>query len=579
MNQSFQIESYTCTLKSKNQKSLLDENKYYIVPIYQRSYSWGYDEIRRLLEDMKGGYLGQYNDSINSEPIFIGTMQLSAGKYVSDNETRYELIDGQQRVTTLLILLKEINQLLQKSDFLVFNRLETRVNDESQKYIEEYFCRDCDYKADTPNPYICNASIIRDILQSWESDQEENNEFDFDGFEKYILNQVYFVVIETRAGLSKTIQIFNSINTAGLDLNGGDLFKIRMYEYLRDKKNEGEDSFSEISKVYDEIEKKKREGIDISIGVILSYFQKVLIIDNGLPASLFQYAWDTFFDRLFDTILGVKSWEEFSKVKDMAVEISLNSLSNLIEVYCKWVKSVYPSVEGMFAYEMMGWSRYSRHLDIDCLYLYYHKEDYNGLYALLCVVNKLLFSYSIAYAKSIYKINAFMYNLKSSLKDKSHDDLIKDVTNEISGTESWLKNELKKDIASNVKWKNMICRMSQYLFSKDSFTSGSICMDDVRTLLFETQIDIEHIHATADTTINWNDEELQNGIGNLTMLEYDINRRIQNKPYMEKRKEYKYSAFPEIKNIAESNEKWTMEEAVKRRDIIVDTICDYIIGR
>ena len=58
------------------------------------------------------------------------------------------------------------------------------------------------------------------------------------------------VVVETVAGLSKTIKIFNTINTAGLDLNGDDLFKVRFYEYLRDTNKYGEDAFEKISNIY-----------------------------------------------------------------------------------------------------------------------------------------------------------------------------------------------------------------------------------------------------------------------------------------------------------------------------------------
>lgn len=72
------------------------------------------------------------------------------------------------------------------------------------------------------------------------TDNEGNQLAEFseniDSFVEYILNDILFVVIETVAGLSKTIQIFNTINTAGLDLNGDDLFKVRLYEYLHDIK-------------------------------------------------------------------------------------------------------------------------------------------------------------------------------------------------------------------------------------------------------------------------------------------------------------------------------------------------------
>jgi hypothetical protein len=54
-------------------------------------------------------------------------------------------------------------------------------------------------------------------------------------------------VIETRAGLSKTLQIFKAINTAGLDLDNTDVFKIRLYEYLSETTENSDDMFESVS--------------------------------------------------------------------------------------------------------------------------------------------------------------------------------------------------------------------------------------------------------------------------------------------------------------------------------------------
>jgi hypothetical protein len=100
----FSINSYTCTLfKSKSEieyKSVFDTHTRFVIPIYQRSYSWGKNEIKPFLTDLMNNYFGKDKKGEISEPMFIGTMQLSERKYIDKKEYEQEVIDGQQRLTT-----------------------------------------------------------------------------------------------------------------------------------------------------------------------------------------------------------------------------------------------------------------------------------------------------------------------------------------------------------------------------------------------------------------------------------------------------------------------------------------------
>ena len=70
----------------------------YVVPIYQRNYAWTKDEIEQLLNDINDvpeGFMGKY---------YLGSLivnQLGANVF--------EVIDGQQRLTTLFLLLSFLN--------------------------------------------------------------------------------------------------------------------------------------------------------------------------------------------------------------------------------------------------------------------------------------------------------------------------------------------------------------------------------------------------------------------------------------------------------------------------------------
>lgn len=104
----FSINSYTCTLLKSQDKynSIFDTYTKYIIPVFQRPYSWGKNELKSFITDLINNYIGKDKTCNHSEPMFIGTMQLSKKKYIDLNEFEQEIIDGQQRLTTLSILLK-----------------------------------------------------------------------------------------------------------------------------------------------------------------------------------------------------------------------------------------------------------------------------------------------------------------------------------------------------------------------------------------------------------------------------------------------------------------------------------------
>ena len=122
---------------------------------------------------------------------------------------------------------------------LEFDWLRTEVNDGGQQTnFDEFISKDSNILnlKEELNIYERNGACIRDRLKS----EMLTNEFNIERFVSHILSQVYFVVIETKASLTKTLQIFDTINTTGMDLNAGDVFKIRMYEYLS-RKNESKE--------------------------------------------------------------------------------------------------------------------------------------------------------------------------------------------------------------------------------------------------------------------------------------------------------------------------------------------------
>ena len=68
----------------------------YKIPIYQRNYAWEYDHIKALINDVYDSYRKS-----DSDPYYIGTLVTFHRR-----ESVYEVIDGQQRLTTLFLALR-----------------------------------------------------------------------------------------------------------------------------------------------------------------------------------------------------------------------------------------------------------------------------------------------------------------------------------------------------------------------------------------------------------------------------------------------------------------------------------------
>ena len=91
---------------SAEQKSIEDvfyTNDQYIIPNYQRAYSWRYDQCNQMYLDFLSAYQ-------NKADYFIGNIIIARGQ---DERKKPQVVDGQQRLITLWILLKVLSVLCQ----------------------------------------------------------------------------------------------------------------------------------------------------------------------------------------------------------------------------------------------------------------------------------------------------------------------------------------------------------------------------------------------------------------------------------------------------------------------------------
>lgn len=552
------------------------KNNDLIVPIFQRPYSWGEKEIERFINDIFTGFWGSDRSSC-PEPLFAGTIQLFNSN---------EIIDGQQRLSTLLLLQKVLNLKFfsnVKSKGKKF--IKTKVNSGTQENfltnfsnIKSYKCLESEIENlrntsdddKSYNVYIRNAGYVDSTINT--NTEEYGEEFDSSEFWEYIQNQILFVVIETKASLSKSLQIFKTINTSGMDLNTADLFKIKIYYYLKPK-----NEFEEISDIY-----KKADDNEVSMDSVLDIYQTYLIAKYNLPNALYDLSKEKFFERLFDTLDGTNnSWENFGNMPT-DFELNLDDLQKIIDILVFWKEADYRSIDEMLAVNLFWWERYTRHDKIVHLlfFRFWESKKPNNIHKditpILIVITKLFFIYSMNYDKVVYEIHSFVYALYRDIFSESIttadilekiNQKIKDFSNNNEKFDSFISEKLKGQIYYSATKRNLMGLLAAYFEERKN---KKLTVQQLEEKLFNQKFDIEHIHATADNTTEVS-EELQNCIGNLMLLERKINRSIGKKTFTEKKKQYRNSSYKFARKLAGMTQyKWAQKDIENRRDNIVD---------
>jgi uncharacterized protein with ParB-like and HNH nuclease domain len=604
LNSNFSINSEVCSvgnLESQESNVILDGKTKYIVPVYQRPYEWADDQIEKFVNGIFESFWGQDKKS-EPEPLFYGTIQLSVrDKYI------FEIIDGQQRLTTILLIilvLKALNPENKKLKKIKFDWLKTEVNKgKEQEYLYETLefgtsvsTLKIDKRKKEPNLYKKNAVFIKDIIinifDSYSDSDDIDEPLDLniikDNFVDYLFSNIFFVVLKTKTSLSKTIQIFKAINTSGLSLGEEDIFKVRIYEYLQNKKNCNEDIFDEINSLYRYIKDENEKGDKTSIGEILDIYKYIIIAHYKLSPSLYAYATDTFFEQLFDTMSNIKTWDLFEKKKIDKIDLSLKEIRKIIEARYNMYKISYKSAEAVCANNFIwSWTRYHNFWFLPAIFLYKFGGQEPNIISFIVLLNKIYILYSIWHTKAVKEIKDFSYELVQLILKGSSNQVIGTLKEKINESKNYydeLVEKLTGDISSNKKFRGMICRLSAMLH-EDYTTKNKEKIFELEEKIFElNDIDIEHIQSLEDKAGNridniwktWGVENI-NSLGNLMILESRINRQIKDKPYSEKIIKYAKSGIKIVREQPRLYSEWNLENCKKRKEIEVKKILEYLL--
>lgn len=235
----------------------LIKNRNLKVPIHQRPYSWQEEHVEALLSDIKNNF--------NEDEYFLGTVVLTG------NDSKYEIVDGQQRITTVLLIYAGIRDLFtdgKDSEDIQTKYLST-YDIRTKEYVPKLelsqqdndFFRNLiiDKKAETQpkrgsNQKIKDAcKIIKDALEKLleSHNNDENILIDWKDF----MDEKLKVVAISVPNDTNAFTIFETLNDRGLALAQVDLLKNYLYSKSNTRLEEVQKSWIElVSKIESEDE-------------------------------------------------------------------------------------------------------------------------------------------------------------------------------------------------------------------------------------------------------------------------------------------------------------------------------------
>lgn len=533
---------------------------FYIVPDYQREYVWTDKEVHQLLED-----IGEQIDAGTQREYFIGTVLVSP----TEQKNHYEVIDGQQRLTTFFLLLCALRHLFQGepqrqmiagliSTSYVDGDGDVRTNLKLEPRYEsagEVMAKLVELDAD---PMAVRAGIQAAGIASFGSLENLVNAYgalyrylkdNYDDTAKlkkywgYLANNVVFIQIST--DVSSALKIFETINERGVGLNPMDLLKNLLFTQVK------QTQFSQLKDEWKKITKPLEKGKEKPLRFLRYFLMANYVIKNERGDAVVRE------DEIYDWFIA----------KDNAAMCDYQGKP------FEFVRKVIRSVEHYLAFTNGLGNDGKPSLAMDSL-----KRLAGGAFSLhyvllLAAANfpKPLFDHFVAQLESFLFYYIFT---KTPTKDLERSfsqwaDELRAIAEASDPVQQ--KVQLNAFVADRFE-KNMAGKSQELADALNRFTLYSMQQYRTRYLLARltqhvemafsglkvpgslepfTKLEIEHIlpdNPTAELRATWTAEnpnatydDYKNRLGNLTLLEKPINIVASNDFYAAKQVEYSKS--------------------------------------
>jgi len=597
----------------------LEEDTVFTIPEYQRAYSWSIENCDKLWQDIT-----DFVDSESKDRYFFGTIIINC----QDNDTKYGLIDGQQRTTTFLLLLKAlliriniaIDRTVSDEDSaslcrglqerrrrimgILYKAESEDISDKPDSAKDAEICR----RANILENYSINEQYkteLQIILQATDYNsaearvikirykQKDNRYSNFFRNFKFFYNKISDLsdsqlnsiakaitdnceVIEIKSWqVEQAITMFNSLNSDGLPLYDSDIISAKLYAEAekRGKEKEFADLWRQLNYIINELDSLHIADINAILMQYMYYIRtlnKETISDTG---------------AINVTTPGLRRY--FTEINKEPISDPIRMCNDMINLATIWKKvSEYSLMKLLLKFNentKLFLASYFYRFNEDSI----TESDVEPVLECLIRLFTLLELGDVGYSSKYFKTFLFAEEAKFVDESVSIDDITKDFNDHI--LTYWNRESVNTTLHDYNG--NALVYLNEYLFAMEndmSFALGN--KYDIEHIMPYSGCNIQEIRKDAEI----GDEEefygIVNKLGNKILLEEKINRSIGNEWFrtkisttLENKTGYIDSAYPiacalvsEYQNTTKPY--WTKNDISDATDMASGRITKFIFG-
>lgn len=556
---------------------LSDKRSDFLIPDYQRPYAWGEDECATLWEDL---FYFAFPDN-SSENFDSGNDEYFLGPIVTfkNNDGKQEIIDGQQRLTTIMLLLRAFYSKFEHakdSNTITTRNLISKCIWKTSEFGDPLLDQ---LKIDSEVASDADKDEFLTILKSGKIDSNMKSRYakTFRFFESKIatfinempmysalfpiriLNNVILLPIEAESQ-DTALRIFSTLNDRGLPLSDADIFKSQFYKFFSDlgRKDEFIKRWKDLEELTESIFNPSHGTPMDELFTRYMYYERALEKNSQTTTQALRdfYGRDGYsLLKKEDTFRNLEALAEFWRKVDTREGFS-------DEVNRQFYILKY-SPNGMWAYF------------VSVYFMVHHDEndklDNDSLVKFL----KLVIAFTFAYAVERPGVNA--------LRSPVYPEMI----NLVEGKEiTFAKYLFDKESIRD--------RFNNYVFSNQRPITRSMLVwwafnnEDQQLIDSDTVLEVEHIFARRRNE----DEPLKNkanleALGNKAMLEKSVNIRAADYRFADKKKYYQGfstdkgkkrggTQIIELLKLSKTKEDFAENDIELRTKAIIDSFIDYL---
>lgn len=519
-------------------EKIVEEKLIFSIPLYQRLFSWGEEQVKGLLYDLKNHF---DPDLDNGTPYYLGMLScIKSGNH-------YDLIDGQQRFTVMILLAIVLRNYYEKwNGFLDGGkRLRFMSRTKDNEYLTAVINRQVEI-LDPNRKMEDGKKIIFDFMVSQFSSDDMRESFAKSAYTRmsFFFSELPLSYASNPASLNK---YFEAMNAGGKGLEQHEILKVKLMQ--------GEENKVHLTQIWNAVcdlnrPVIKRNEKDLEEGYRSKYMQAIELCRNHRFNEAFELcesSYDTednneigdieakqqdFRQSFIET--GERSFITFPEFLMMVIDIYLN-LSGSYSFYRKELLKIYeshPIPDKQDFYNQLLFYR----LLLDYYIVYKEGDENTNKYDIVFKEGASAEALK-QYQSMLYVSLSPFYNWLKPVLERLHNETVRD-TDELL---LWIKeidnslhplprdvNEMTYDNGIDRYW---FWRLDYYLWErKEDYFKTEEEKQIVEEYVFRANRSIEHLHPQHQENNDiWGDDDIHS-FGNLAMISQSFNSQQSDDP-------------------------------------------------